>query len=107
MAIGVVLGAAILLHQSSAVNFLCHKVGSRRFATDDRSTNNLLISLLVFGEGWHNNHHRCPVSARAGFFWWEIDLFYWVICGFEALGLVWEVQRPPRQLLVNSRAGAA
>jgi stearoyl-CoA desaturase (delta-9 desaturase) len=107
MAIGVVLGAAILLHQSSAVNFLCHKVGSRRFATDDRSTNNLLISLLVFGEGWHNNHHRYPVSARAGFFWWEIDLFYWVICGFEALGLVWEVQRPPRQLLVNSRAGAA
>lgn len=99
MAIGVLLGAMILLHQSSAVNYLCHKFGHRRFDTEDRSTNNLLVSLLTFGEGWHNNHHRFPVSARAGFRWWEVDMFYWVICGFEALGLVWNVKRPPAGLL--------
>jgi stearoyl-CoA desaturase (Delta-9 desaturase) len=99
MAIGVLLGAMILLHQSSSVNYLCHKFGHRRFDTEDRSTNNLLVSLLTFGEGWHNNHHRFPVSARAGFRWWEVDMFYWVICGFETLGLVWNVKRPPAGLL--------
>ena len=99
MAIGVLLGAALLIHQSSAVNTICHRFGRRRFDTDDESTNHVLVSLLVFGEGWHNNHHRYPVSARAGFRWWEIDMFYWVICGFEALGLVWDVRRPPRELL--------
>jgi len=99
MAIGVLLGAMILLHQSSSVNYLCHKLGSRRFDTGDRSTNNLLVSLLTFGEGWHNNHHRYPVSARAGFRWWEVDMFYWVICAFETLGLVWDVKRPPEKLL--------
>lgn len=99
MAIGVLLGAMILLHQSSSVNYLCHKFGRRRFDTRDRSTNLMLVSLLTFGEGWHNNHHRYPVSARSGFSWWEIDMFYWVICGFEALGLVWDVKRPPLALL--------
>jgi len=99
MAVGVLLGTVLLLHQSSAVNCLCHKYGSRRFETDDRSTNNALIALLCYGEGWHNNHHRYPVSARAGFRWWEIDMFYWVICGLETLGLVWDVQRPPGRLL--------
>ncbi|NNJ65323.1 MAG: acyl-CoA desaturase [Xanthomonadales bacterium] len=99
MAIGVLLGAALLLHQSSAVNYVCHRFGRRRFETDDLSTNHVLVSLLVFGEGWHNNHHRYPVSARAGFRWWEIDMFYWVICGFEILGLVWDVRRPPPDLL--------
>ncbi|MBT8047746.1 MAG: acyl-CoA desaturase [Gammaproteobacteria bacterium] len=98
MAVGVLLGAALLIHQSSAVNYFCHRFGRRRFQTDDLSTNNFLVSLLVFGEGWHNNHHRYPVSARAGFCWWEIDIFYWVICLWEAIGLVWDVRRPPEQL---------
>ena len=98
MAIGVLLGAEILVNQSSAVNYICHRFGRRRFETNDLSTNNFVVSMLVFGEGWHNNHHRYPVSARAGFCWWEIDVFYWVICLFEALGLVWDVRRPPEQL---------
>ena len=98
MAVGVLLGAALLIHQSSAVNYFCHRFGRRRFQTDDLSTNNFLVSLLVFGEGWHNNHHRYPVSARAGFCWWEIDMFYWVICLWEAMGLVRDVRRPPEKL---------
>lgn len=98
MAIGVLLGASLLLHQSSAVNYFCHRFGRRRFETADQSTNHFLVSVLVFGEGWHNNHHRYPASARAGFCWWEIDMFYWVICLFEAVGLVWDVRRPPESL---------
>jgi stearoyl-CoA desaturase (delta-9 desaturase) len=99
VAIGVLLGVVLVLHKSSAVNYCCHKFGSRRFVTDDQSTNNFLVALFTCGEGWHNNHHRYPVSARAGFRWWEIDMFYWVICVWEALGLVWDVRRPPATLL--------
>ncbi len=100
VAIGVFLGVVLVLHESSAVNYWCHKYGYRSFETSDHSTNNWLIALITCGEGWHNNHHRYPVSARAGFRWWEIDMFYWVICLFEALGLVWNVKRPPKALLL-------
>jgi stearoyl-CoA desaturase (delta-9 desaturase) len=93
MVIGGCLPSVLLLHQSSAVNYFCHCRGYRAFHTRDNSRNHPLVALLTYGEGWHNNHHRFPRSARAGLRWWEIDLFYWVICGFEALGLVWEVQR--------------
>ena len=99
VAIGVCLGAALLVHQSSAVNYLSHRFGTRRFDTPDRSTNNWITGLLTFGEGWHNNHHYCPASARAGFCWWEIDMFFWVIWLFEKLGLVWDVRRPPARAL--------
>lgn len=100
MAIGGCLPGVLLLHQSSAVNYFCHCRGHRAFATRDDSRNNPLVALLTYGEGWHNNHHRFPRSARAGLRWWEIDMFYWVICLFEALGLVWEVQRIDDQRLV-------
>ncbi len=96
--IGVGLGAMLLLHQSSAVNYLAHRYGRRRFDTPDQSTNNWLAALVAFGEGWHNNHHYFPRSARAGFVWWEVDMYYWVILLFEKLGLIWDVRRPPAEL---------
>ncbi|WP_116368813.1 acyl-CoA desaturase [Parahaliea mediterranea] len=99
MVIGGCLPAVLLLHQSSAVNYFCHCRGRRDFATRDASTNNVLVALLTYGEGWHNNHHRFPRSARAGLHWWQPDLFYGVICIFEWLGLVWEVQRIDAQRL--------
>jgi stearoyl-CoA desaturase (delta-9 desaturase) len=99
MAIGGALSPVLLLHQSSAVNYFCHRRGRRRFATRDASTNNALVAMLTYGEGWHNNHHRFPRSARAGLQWWEIDLFYCVICLLEALGLVGNVQRIPAERL--------
>jgi stearoyl-CoA desaturase (delta-9 desaturase) len=98
VAIGVLFGVAMLINHSSAVNYFCHKFGRRRFDTDDDSTNHFAIALLTLGEGWHNNHHRYPVSARAGFCWWEFDLYYWIICGWEAIGLIWDVRRPPEEL---------
>ena len=90
--IGVCLGPVILMHQSSAVNYLCHKYGYRRYDIRDSSTNNFLVAILTFGEGWHNNHHRNPRSAKAGETWWEIDVFYYVIALFSKLGLVWNVR---------------
>jgi len=99
VAIGVLLGSTLLLNQAAAVNYFCHKYGRRRFDTRDRSTNNALIAALSFGEGWHNNHHYYPATARAGFHWWEVDMYYWVIWLFEKLGLVWDVRQPTQEML--------
>lgn len=98
IAIGVCLGIVIMITNSGLVNYFCHVSGTRRFETGDDSRNNLLVALLSFGEGWHNNHHYFPASARAGFYWWEIDIIYWIICVFELLGLVWDVRRPPARV---------
>jgi stearoyl-CoA desaturase (Delta-9 desaturase) len=68
---------------------------SRRYATTDTSRNNPLIALLTLGEGWHNNHHHCMSSARQGFFWWEIDVSYYVLRGLALVGLVRAVREPP------------
>jgi len=103
VAIGVCLGAALLVHQSSAVNYLSHRFGTRRFDTPDHSTNNWVTGILTFGEGWHNNHHYCPNSARAGFAWYEIDMFYWVIWLFDKLGLVRDVRQPPARVRAAAR----
>ncbi len=65
------------LHATWAVNSITHMWGQRRFATRDDSRNNLLVALVTFGEGWHNNHHAHPTSARHGLAWWEID-FSWM-----------------------------
>ena len=99
VAIGVLLGSALLMNQASAVNYFCHKYGQRRYDTPDQSTNNVMIAILSFGEGWHNNHHHYPSTARAGFFWWEIDFYYMAIWMFEKLGLVWDVRQPRPEML--------
>jgi stearoyl-CoA desaturase (delta-9 desaturase) len=79
----VVLG----LHSTWAVNSATHLWGSRRFATKDDSTNNLLIALFTFGEGWHNNHHANPTSARHGLAWYEFDINWIGISILRMLGL--------------------
>ena len=66
--------------------------GKKRYATDDSSRNNFLIALLTFGEGWHNNHHHYPGSARQGFYWWEVDLTYYVLRIMAMLGLIWDIR---------------
>ena len=73
--------------------------GSRRYETGEESKNSLWLALLTMGEGWHNNHHHYPLSARQGFFWWEIDLTYYVLLGLEKLGIVWDLQAPPKKML--------
>jgi fatty-acid desaturase len=65
------------LHATWTVNSITHMWGNRRFNTRDDSRNNVLIALLTFGEGWHNNHHAHPTSARHGLAWYEID-FSWI-----------------------------
>jgi stearoyl-CoA desaturase (delta-9 desaturase) len=74
--VGFCWSTVLLFHATSAINSLAHCFGVRAFPTRDDSRNNLWLALLTLGEGWHNNHHRYPVSARQGFLWWEVDLCY-------------------------------
>jgi stearoyl-CoA desaturase (delta-9 desaturase) len=76
------------------VNSLNHLWGTRPYATADHSRNNLVTGILAFGEGWHNNHHAFPWSARHGLRWWQPDLSWWLLWLMERAGLVWRVRRP-------------
>jgi stearoyl-CoA desaturase (delta-9 desaturase) len=93
-AIGYCLPLAIVLNQASLVNYVCHRWGYRSFVTKDQSRNNPIVAALTLGEGWHNNHHRYPRSARAGLGRWEIDPLYGLIRLMAALGLAWNVIVP-------------
>jgi stearoyl-CoA desaturase (delta-9 desaturase) len=99
--IGYCLPLAAMFQVTFAVNSVCHLFGSRRFDTGEESRNNWLIGILANGEGWHNNHHRAPYSARHGFAWYELDPSYLLIRLFAWLGLVWNVKLPPAELLTG------
>ena len=81
------------LHATWLVNSATHIWGSRRFETRDMSTNSWWVALLSFGEGWHNNHHAHPVSARHGLKWYEIDLNWYGIWMLSKIGLARDVYR--------------
>lgn len=98
------LSTVALYHATYSVNSLAHLIGTRRFATADRSRNNFVIALLTLGEGWHNNHHHYPSAARQGFYWWEIDVTYYALLTLERLGLIWNIRAVPEHVY---RAAAA
>lgn len=79
---------------SFAVNSVCHLWGKRPFESDDQSRNNAVMALLALGEGWHNNHHAFPTSARHGLGRWQFDASYRLIQVLCALGLAWNVKTP-------------
>jgi stearoyl-CoA desaturase (delta-9 desaturase) len=100
---GLLWGGAVRLlvlhHVTFSINSLCHFFGRRRFDTDDESRNLAWLSVLSFGEAWHNNHHAFPTSAAHGMRWWEFDSSKLVIRGLEKVGLAWNVVQidPARQ----------
>jgi stearoyl-CoA desaturase (Delta-9 desaturase) len=92
---GFFISTVLLHHVTFTVNSLAHRFGRRRYATSDDSRNNWWIALLTFGEGWHNNHHHFPGSVRQGFYWWEIDLTYYLLRAMAACGLIWDLKTVP------------
>ena len=96
---GFAVSTVLLWHLTYSINSLTHVWGSRRYDTPDTSRNNVLLGLLAFGEGWHNNHHHYANSCRQGFFWWEIDVTYYVLRALHAVGLIWDVREPPQEIL--------
>ncbi len=103
---GFFLSTVALFHVSVTINSIAHRWGSRRFATGDNSRNNWLLALLTMGEGWHNNHHRYPGSARQGFRWWEVDPTYYGLRLLAALGLIWDLKPVPAALHRAAGGGA-
>jgi fatty-acid desaturase len=89
---GIFLRTTWGLHSTWLVNSATHLWGSRRFETRDDSKNSLWVALLTFGEGWHNNHHAHPTSARHGLAWYEVDFNWMGISALRAIGLVWDVK---------------
>ncbi len=79
-------------HATWMVNSLTHMWGGRRFATRDDSRNNALVAFVTFGEGWHNNHHAHPTSARHGLAWYELDITWISIWMLRKLGIAKSVQ---------------
>jgi stearoyl-CoA desaturase (delta-9 desaturase) len=96
---GFFVSTVALWHATFTINSLAHVYGSRRYETTDTSRNNLWLALLTFGEGWHNNHHYFMNSTRQGFFWWEIDITYYVLKGLSSIGVTWDLIEPPRRIL--------
>lgn len=89
------------LHATWLVNSATHLWGTRRFETPDDSKNSMWVALLTFGEGWHNNHHALPRSARHGLSWSEIDFTWIQIRLLERLGLAWDVQVPTESQITS------
>ncbi len=89
---GIFMRTVVGLHATWLVNSATHIWGSRRFSTRDMSTNNWLVALLTFGEGWHNNHHAHPTSCRHGLKWYEVDVNWYGIWTLKRLGLAKQIK---------------
>ncbi|NBQ89209.1 MAG: acyl-CoA desaturase, partial [Betaproteobacteria bacterium] len=95
---------ALLHHVTWSINSVCHVWGSKPYRSGDESRNNAIMGLLGFGEGWHNNHHAFPTSARHGLHWWQFDLSWVCIRALERTGLVWKVRVPSAERLREREA---
>lgn len=91
---GVFVRTVMSLHFTWLVNSATHMWGTQRFDTGDTSKNSFWVAFLTFGEGWHNNHHAQPRSARHGFTWYELDVNWYGIWALRTVGLAWDVKLP-------------
>lgn len=106
-ALGLLWGGLVRIfithHITWSINSICHVFGRQDFAASDQSRNNWLCGLFGLGEGWHNNHHAFPTSARHGLAWWQFDASWLVIRGMQAIGLAWNVRLPGERAIAARR----
>lgn len=84
----------VVMQITYGINSVAHRWGRSPHATGDGSRNNLLLGVLALGEGWHNNHHAFPTSARHGLRWWQIDVSWYILWLAAKLGFVWNLRQP-------------
>ncbi|MCB9856735.1 MAG: acyl-CoA desaturase [Phycisphaerales bacterium] len=104
---GFFISTVCLLHGTCTINSLAHLIGRRRYETTDDSRNSFLLALITMGEGWHNNHHMYPGVTRQGFYWWEIDVTYYILKSMSIVGLIWDLRPPPKAAFESAEAPAA
>jgi stearoyl-CoA desaturase (delta-9 desaturase) len=97
---------AVVHHITWSVNSVCHLWGWRPFESHDESRNNPVVGILAMGEGWHNNHHAFPSSARHGLRWWEFDPSWLLIKTLQTVGLARDVRVPDKQRLESKKRKA-
>ena len=107
LAWGFFLSTVACWHCTFMINSLTHMFGTRRYRTTDDSRNSLILALLTMGEGWHNNHHYWQSSTRQGFFWWEIDVTYYVLRALQVVGVVWDIKEPPAHVVAGTKVRVA
>lgn len=91
-------------HVTWSINSVCHIWGTQPFKSHDHSRNNAILGVLGFGEGWHNNHHAFPTSARHGLRWWELDVSYLVIKAMSLVGLSRNIKTPSVERIESKRS---
>lgn len=96
--IGFFTSTVLLYHGTFSINSLMHMFGKKRYESKDESKNNLILALITLGEGWHNNHHYYQSSTRQGFYWWEIDITYYILKVMSWFGIVWDLKPVPRHI---------
>jgi stearoyl-CoA desaturase (delta-9 desaturase) len=101
---GFFISSTVLFHATVTINSLDHMIGSRRYDTPDTSRNNWVLALITLGEGWHNNHHHYAISARQGFFWWEIDVTFYLLQLMSWLGIVRDLRPVPEHVRTSGPA---
>jgi stearoyl-CoA desaturase (delta-9 desaturase) len=102
---GVFVRTVIVWHQTWSVNSVTHLWGYRNYQTDEGSRNNFFVGIISNGEGWHNNHHADPRSARHGHRSWELDTTYLTIRLLVLLGLASHVVMPSPSLALRQQNG--
>ena len=107
LVVGFLLSTVVLYHATYSINSIAHRFGRRPFPTGDESRNNFWLALVTLGEGWHNNHHYYPASARQGFRWWEVDITYYGLRLLAALRLVENLRPVPGHVLESGRGRQA
>ncbi len=93
----------LIHHVTWSINSVCHIWGTRPFRCHDESRNNAIFGVLALGEGWHNNHHAFPTSARHGLRWWQLDLSYLVIRAMGLVGLARDIRTPSPERIDSKR----
>lgn len=102
--VGIFVRLAISYHSTWLVNSASHLMGYRTYQTGDQSTNCWWVALISWGEGWHNNHHAFPFSARHGLRWFEIDMTWWHVRVLAFLRLADRIKVPSQSMQQRLRS---
>ena len=94
---GFFISTTVLFHGTACINSMAHVFGKKRYATGDDSRNSFILSLITLGEGWHNNHHQHMTTVRQGFYWWELDITYYLLKVMSWTGLIWDLRPVPAE----------
>ena len=101
---GFFISTTVLYHCTFSINSLTHMIGRVRYQSNDGSKNSFLLAILCCGEGWHNNHHHYQLAAKQGWFWWEVDLTYYILSFLSWFGIVWDLKMPPKHIKARTIA---